>query len=151
MTSPSPRSRRSRGVHADDRLAGFHLKRLLNGAKGARCVAALNIAPFRLPTLTPAHCSNSKWIQVLTTYQAGSMLGADRRSKAAPIHSRGLDDEPARGWIISHKLCKGCRTPLCCAVLRPHVARLGALQETRGLRHGATSDTFARLCIGRLP
>ena len=24
------------GTHADDALAGFHLKRLLNGAKGAR-------------------------------------------------------------------------------------------------------------------
>jgi len=24
------------GLHADDALAGFHLKRLLNGAKGAR-------------------------------------------------------------------------------------------------------------------
>ncbi|MGX9427776.1 MULTISPECIES: helix-turn-helix domain-containing protein [Bradyrhizobium] len=53
----------------------------------AACVAAPNIDHFRLPTLTPAHCSNWKSIQPLTAHQAGSILGAGWRSKAALIHT----------------------------------------------------------------
>jgi hypothetical protein len=57
------------------------------GNRNSICVAAPNIDPFRLPTLTPAHCCNSKWIQALTACQAGSMLDAGRGSKTAPIHT----------------------------------------------------------------
>jgi len=51
----------------------------------AGCVAAPNIDPFRLPTLTPAQRPNSKWIQALTACQTGSILDAGWGSKAAPI------------------------------------------------------------------
>jgi hypothetical protein len=36
----------------------------------------------RLPTCTPAHCANSKCIQALTAYRAGSMLDAGRGGKS---------------------------------------------------------------------
>ena len=47
---------------------------------GMPCAAAPNFDPFRLPTLTPARCCNSKWIQALTACQVGSMLGSDAYS-----------------------------------------------------------------------
>jgi len=66
------------------------LRRRAKSIPFVTCVAAPNIAPFRLPTLTPAQRPNSKWIQALTACQTGSILGAGWGSKAAPIDMRSF-------------------------------------------------------------
>ncbi|MCW2221061.1 hypothetical protein M2232_004593 [Bradyrhizobium japonicum] len=54
---------------------------------GAWVCRGSEYCPLSASNIDPAHCSNSKLIQALTAYKAGSMLGAGRGSKAAPIHN----------------------------------------------------------------